>query len=59
MNYKYNVGCSIENLKGVRDFIRGALKEHDDAELQISEMVLAARVLALTALDVCNLDQDA
>ena len=41
MNYKYNVGCSIENLKGVRDFIRGALKEHDVAELQISEMVLA------------------
>lgn len=41
MNYKYNVGCSIENLKGVRDFIRGALKEHNVAELQISEMVLA------------------
>jgi serine/threonine-protein kinase RsbW len=41
MNYKYKVGCSIENLKGVRDFIRGTLKEHDVAELQISEMVLA------------------
>jgi serine/threonine-protein kinase RsbW len=41
MNYKYKVGCSIENLKGVRDFIRGALKEHEVAELQISEMVLA------------------
>jgi serine/threonine-protein kinase RsbW len=41
MNYKYKVGCSIENLKGVRDFIRGSLKEHDVAELQISEMVLA------------------
>ena len=41
MNYQYKVGCSIENLKGVRDFIRGALKEHDVAELQISEMVLA------------------
>jgi serine/threonine-protein kinase RsbW len=41
MNYKYKVGCSIENLKGVRDFIRGALQEHDVAELQISEMVLA------------------
>ncbi len=41
MNYKYKVGCSIENLKGVRDFIRGALKEHDVADLQISEMVLA------------------
>ena len=41
MNYQYKVGCSIENLKGVRDFIRGALKEHNVAELQISEMVLA------------------
>ena len=41
MNYKYKVGCSIENLKGVRDFIRGALKENDVVDLQISEMVLA------------------
>jgi len=41
MNYKYQVGCSIENLKGVRDFIRGALKEHGVSDLQISEMVLA------------------
>jgi serine/threonine-protein kinase RsbW len=41
MNYKYKVGCSIENLKGVRDFIRGALKDHDVSDLQISEMVLA------------------
>jgi serine/threonine-protein kinase RsbW len=41
MNYKYKVGCSIENLKGVRDFIRGALKDHGVPDLQISEMVLA------------------
>jgi serine/threonine-protein kinase RsbW len=41
MNYNYKVGCSIENLKGVRDFIRGALKEHNVSDLQISEMVLA------------------
>jgi serine/threonine-protein kinase RsbW len=41
MNYTYKVGCSIENLKGVRDFIRGALKEHGVSDLQISEMVLA------------------
>ena len=41
MNYNYKVGCSIENLKGVRDFIRGALKEHGVSDLQISEMVLA------------------
>jgi serine/threonine-protein kinase RsbW len=41
MNYKYKVGCSIENLKGVRDFIRTTLKTHDVHDLQISEMVLA------------------
>jgi serine/threonine-protein kinase RsbW len=41
MNYKYKVGCSIENLKGVRDFIRGALKDHGVPDLQVSEMVLA------------------
>jgi serine/threonine-protein kinase RsbW len=41
MNYKYKVGCSIENLKGVRDFIRGSLKDHGVSDLQISEMVLA------------------
>jgi serine/threonine-protein kinase RsbW len=41
MNYKYKVGCSIENLKGVRDFIRTSLKNHGIAELVISELVLA------------------
>jgi serine/threonine-protein kinase RsbW len=41
MNYNYKVGCSIENLKGVRDFIRNTLKEHNVRDLQISEMVLA------------------
>ena len=41
MNYKFKVGCSIENLKGVRDFIRGSLKNHNISELEISEIVLA------------------
>ncbi|MBT1702646.1 ATP-binding protein [Chryseosolibacter indicus] len=41
MNYRYKVGCSIENLKGVRDFIRNTLKTHGVQDLQISEMVLA------------------
>jgi serine/threonine-protein kinase RsbW len=41
MNYQYKVGCSIENLKGVRDFIRTSLKENGVPDLQISEMVLA------------------
>jgi serine/threonine-protein kinase RsbW len=41
MNYKYKVGCSIENLKGVRDFIRGSLKNHAIPDLVVSEIVLA------------------
>jgi serine/threonine-protein kinase RsbW len=41
MNYKYKVGCSIENLKGVRDFIRSSLKHHGVPDLTISELVLA------------------
>jgi serine/threonine-protein kinase RsbW len=41
MKYKYKVGCSIENLMGVREFIRKSLQNHGIAELEISEMVLA------------------
>jgi serine/threonine-protein kinase RsbW len=41
MNYTYKVGCSIENLKGVRDFIRGSLKNHGVTDLEVSEIVLA------------------
>jgi serine/threonine-protein kinase RsbW len=41
MMYKQKVGCQLENLKGLRDFIREALSEHGVHELQISEIVLA------------------
>ncbi len=41
MKYKHKVGCSIENLKGVRDFIRVSLKKHGIADLVVSEIVLA------------------
>ena len=41
MNYTYKVGCSIENLKGVRDFIRGSLKGHEVSDIEVSEIVLA------------------
>jgi serine/threonine-protein kinase RsbW len=41
MKYKYKVGCSIDNLRGVRDFIRTSLNHHGISELEISEMVLA------------------
>lgn len=41
MRYTRKVGCSTENLKGIRDFIRGSLKNHDVSDLDISELVLA------------------
>jgi serine/threonine-protein kinase RsbW len=41
MNYMYKIGCSIENLKGVRDFIRVSLRNHGVIDLEVSEIVLA------------------
>ena len=41
MNYRYNIGCSLSNLKGIRDFIRNTLNENHVSELQISAIVLA------------------
>lgn len=41
MNYNFKVGCSVENLKNVRDFIRASLKNYPISELDISEIVLA------------------
>jgi serine/threonine-protein kinase RsbW len=41
MNYMYKIGCSIENLKGVRDFIRISLRNHGVIDLEVSEIVLA------------------
>lgn len=41
MKYTYKVGCSIDNLRGIRDFIRNSLKPFGVRELDISEMVLA------------------
>lgn len=41
MIYKQKVGCKLENLKTLRDFIRESLGNHDVHELHISEIVLA------------------
>lgn len=40
MKYTYKVGCSIHNLKGIREFIRNTLKPYGLNETQISELVL-------------------
>lgn len=41
MIYKQKVGCKLENLKPLRDFIRESLSIHGVHELHISEIVLA------------------
>src|SRR6218665_1172411 len=41
MNYQYNIGCSLSNLKGVRDFIRQSLTGQRMSDVEISAIVLA------------------
>lgn len=41
MSYQYNIGCSLSNLKGIREFIRTSLKEYAIPELELSAIVLA------------------
>ncbi len=41
MNYQYNIGCSLENLKGVRDFVRKSLRSHVTSDVQLNEIILA------------------
>ena len=41
MNYQCKIGCSLANLKGIREFVRNALKENNVNDLQIGTIVLA------------------
>ena len=41
VKYKYNIGCSLDNLLGARDFIRQSLKKHVSSEVTLNEIVLA------------------
>jgi serine/threonine-protein kinase RsbW len=41
MTYQYSIGCSLSNLKGIRDFIRGSLKDHGISDVTMNEIVLA------------------
>lgn len=41
MKYKYNIGCSLDNLLGARDFIRKSLKPHVPSDVTLNEIVLA------------------
>ncbi len=41
MNYHYKIGCSLDNLKGIRDFVRESLKGHEVSDVVMNEIVLA------------------
>jgi len=41
MHYQYNIGCSLNNLKGIRDFIRESLKGRGVSDVVMNEIVLA------------------
>jgi len=41
MKYKYKVGCSIDNLKGIRQFVRDSLQGYPIEEVMLGEIVLA------------------
>lgn len=41
MNYQYNIGCSLSNLKGIREFIRNSLKEQGIPEIDMAAIILA------------------
>jgi serine/threonine-protein kinase RsbW len=41
MNYQISIGCSLDNLKGIRDFIRTSLKGHGISDVVMNEIVLA------------------
>jgi serine/threonine-protein kinase RsbW len=41
MNYQYKIGCSLENLKGVRDFVRKSLRSTVVSDVVLNEIILA------------------
>jgi len=41
MNYQYNIGCSLSNLKGIREFIRNSLKDQGIPEIDLAAIILA------------------
>lgn len=41
MNYRHKIGCNLENLKGIRDFVRKSLRTHVASEVVLNEIILA------------------
>ena len=41
MSYQYNIGCSLSNLKGIREFIRTSLNGKGLSEIELGAIILA------------------
>jgi serine/threonine-protein kinase RsbW len=41
MSYQYNIGCSLSNLKGIREFIRTSLSGQGVPEIEMGAIILA------------------
>ena len=41
MSSRYRIGCSLENLKGVRDFVRKSLRSSVESDVILNEIILA------------------
>ncbi len=41
MNYRHKIGCSLDNLKGIRDFVRKSLRTHVASDVVLNEIILA------------------
>ena len=41
MSYQFSIGCSLENLKGMRDFVRKSLRSHVASDVVLNEIILA------------------
>lgn len=41
MNYRHRIGCSLDNLKGIRDFVRKSLRTHVPSDIVMNEIILA------------------
>ena len=41
MSYQYNIGCSLSNLKGIREFIRTSLSGKGVSEIELGAIILA------------------
>jgi serine/threonine-protein kinase RsbW len=61
MHYQCNISCSLENLKGVRDFIRKSLRSHVASDVVLNEIILALDEMISNLMihaHHCNPDHD-